>query len=248
MSLNPVAFVFVDGMGASAFPFLPTLRQAFEARLCLRFLISAALPTWSLPNYATVIVGQNPSEHGILSNFDRRPLVRGHLFDKINEEGGSVAVSGYYWWDILAGQSISHAKWYEREDTEDLWVFEQAWSMANNHHPDLLLIHPMGVDMAGHIHGGRSPEYAARVLEIDHHLNTFLTRWLTKFPTGSVLVGGDHGMGPFGHGGSTPEEVEVYYYLFGSREIFFEPSQQRHIRRMLEQLLGISEDLPTGTD
>ena len=78
--------------------------------------------------------------------------------------------------------------------------------------PDYLLVHPMGVDNAGELHGSNSPQYRSHVLRQDVMLAALIVEWSDLGYT--ILLTGDHGMNPDGdHGGSTPEVREVPLFI-----------------------------------
>ena len=99
--------------------------------------------------------------------------------------------------------------------TPDDHLFADAEVLRQRHEPDFLLVHSMGIDNAGHRHGGASPAYRTAVRRADALLAMHLPLWLGA--DYSVIVTSDHGMGDDGmHGGSTVEETDVPFWLFGT--------------------------------
>ncbi len=119
-------------------------------------------------------------------------------------------------------------------------MFEQAKELTRLYHPDFLLIHPMGVDWAGHFYGGVSEEYFAAVTRMDSLLEEFRI-WWKRTTDGAFLVGADHGMGlGHHHDGGTKQEREVSYYLDPAGKDFGQPICRQHqVRRLIETLLGV---------
>ena len=192
----------------------------------------AALPSLSLPNYASLATGLEPSAHGVVANHPRPPLRHPTLFDTLRGAGRRVAVSAFRWWEELCpgpagprppgrhpaqGEPLGAAFLYEAEDTPDATVYEHAAALAAQERPDLLLVHPMGVDWAGHLFGAGSAEHAAAVARTDELLDQLLDRW-TAHGGGArpVIVTADHGMDTAGrHGGDVPAHVDIALALLG---------------------------------
>jgi predicted AlkP superfamily pyrophosphatase or phosphodiesterase len=240
--LRPTAFLLIDGLSAAAAREMPTLAARQAAGTHRSFTVLAARPTLSLPNYATLITGQDPEEHGHVFNWDRSPLPPGHLFDEVRAAGGSVVLSAFDWWRDIAGASIDDGFFYEDEATDDALVFDMALQLWRKSEPSLLIVHPMGVDYAGDYRGGgRSQAYRERVLEMDARIDAFAREWAELAPGGRLLLGADHGMGPLGHGGDSPEEREVLYEIAAAHAPVHLPMHQREVRGLLRELIGLPQ-------
>lgn len=237
---RPVAFILVDGLGAYAGSALAKLNREVDQGNMVRYLVTAAVPTLSYPNYATIISGMDPHDHGLVDNIRRRPLEKPHLFHRLIQAGRAVGLVGYYWWENLAPQALGVHRLYQAEDTEDAWVFEQAKSLASGYHPDFLVIHPMGVDWAGHCYGGDSKEYLSAAAKMDELVADFRA-WWKEHRQGSIIVGADHGMGSGRHhDGASEREQMVWYYL--DRDCAGGPPihRQDQVRKLLEDLMEVS--------
>jgi predicted AlkP superfamily pyrophosphatase or phosphodiesterase len=107
---------------------------------------------------------------------------------------------------------IQHGRFYIEDDYPDAELFASAAMLVRRFSPDYLLVHPMGVDNAGELHGSDSPQYRSHVLRQDVMLAALIVEWNDLGYT--VLVTGDHGMNPDGdHGGSTPDVREVPLFV-----------------------------------
>ncbi|MHB1957210.1 MAG: alkaline phosphatase family protein [Sulfobacillus sp.] len=238
---NKLALVLVDGMAAYTEPALVQLFAAFKDGRLLRYPVNAAVPTLSYPNYATIISGEDPDLHGLKDNADRRRLKESHVMRGIVQQGGVVGTVAFSWWKDLVGE-VGPGRFYEAEDTPDEWVFQQAEELVVQHNPDFLLIHPMGVDWAGHCFGGSSPNYLLAVGAMDALINKFWL-WWREHTGGMLMVGADHGMGQgHMHDGNGPLERQIVYYLdVNGRSAPQAPTNQRDIRRVIETLMGLGD-------
>lgn len=214
--------------------------------LCQRWPVSVAQPTLSRPNYATIITGVAPTTHGILANNNSTPLPPGHLFDQLQSRGFASSLIGYHWWRQLTGQAGSRWRYYHEDHTADQTIFAQTHDFLIDP-PDLLVVHPMGVDWAGHCFGAGSPQHLDAVRRMDALIADFRGQWMDHtHGQGSLVVGSDHGMGPDGfHGRSTPQELTVNYFVYSS--YFVEPIEHQHqVSRLLWKLsTGLQIPFPT---
>lgn len=237
-NIRPVAFVLVDGLAAYAQPALPLLSQQVKEGRLKQFLVEAAIPTLSYPNYATIISGLDPEMHQFTDNDHRRQLASDHFFKKQHRAGRTSAVVGFHWWRDLLGEDLPASTLYEAEDTPDHWVFEHAKVMAATLHPDFLLVHPMGVDWAGHVYGGQSPEYLAAATRIDREIHDFWQWWHLTM-NGLLVVGADHGMGPgHHHDGNSAGEQQVLYFVESGEHLDVELRHQSQVQNLFSVLMG----------
>jgi hypothetical protein len=107
---------------------------------------------------------------------------------------------------------INHGRFYFSDHEPDREVIARAATLVHTYQPGYLLVHPMGVDHAGHSHGGRSSEYAAAVRQQDELLATVLPAWIGAGYT--VVVTSDHGhLAEGGHGGTEDDVVSTPLYV-----------------------------------
>ena len=65
-------------------------------------------------------------------------------------------------------RGVVGGSWYFEDDYPDSHLLADAEDLRTRHAPDLLFVHPMGLDNAGHVHGGGTDAYklAARKLDM----------------------------------------------------------------------------------
>jgi predicted AlkP superfamily pyrophosphatase or phosphodiesterase len=223
--MNRLAVLLVDGLRADTarrcMGYLLALEEAGRARWAT---LACELPSLSRPLYATVISGRRPVDHGIVSNDNVGVRLDDTLFDDVAAQGGTCAVAAYDWfYELLAGERFAPARhrtaacasrgvvagsWYWEDEYPDSHLLHDAEDLRRRHGPDLLFVHPMGLDNAGHVHGGESSAYDLAARKLDMALALLLPPWLADGY--DVVVTSDHGMSADRmHGGGAPEERAV---------------------------------------
>jgi len=266
--LRPLVLVLADGLrddtARQAMGYLGALHEAGRARWAT---LSCELPSLSRPLYATVISGQRPLDHGVISNEQPGLRLGDNLFDTLHAAGATSAVAAYHWFrELLSGevfQPVAHrestvaargvvaARWYWEDDYPDSHLLVDAETLRRQHQPDLLFIHPMGPDHAGHQHGGDSDRYRLRARVLDMQLAHLIPRWLAA--GFEVVLTSDHGMAAdHMHGGTAREEREVPFVWIpaAAREAELHarplsdpppawPGNQLGVRAFVESRLGL---------
>ncbi|MFX1682117.1 alkaline phosphatase family protein [Mitsuaria sp. CC2] len=221
--------LLADGLRAdTARDYMGYLQALNEAGRAQWRSLRCELPSLSRPLYATVINGEPPLTHGILGNGQAGQALSHHLFQQLDAQGIPAAIAAYHWfYELLAGEifdplrhrdavptgcGLQAARWYWEDDYPDSHLLADAESLRRAHlpvqGPSLLFIHPMGPDLAGHMHGGESTPYAMSARKLDMLLAQLLPRWHAE--GFDLLMTSDHGMkADRMHGGPLPVEREV---------------------------------------
>lgn len=225
-----VILVVLDGLRAAEARNCLGFMQAFtEAHGGLRTELDAELPCLSRPLYATLLTGRTPVESGITSNAIVRRVGLPNVFDLCRAAGLRTAAAAYHWFSELYNEApftpacrltsddglpIQRGLFYWRDAYPDDHLFADAECLRAAHDPHFLLVHSMGVDNAGHVHGGDSRQYRAAARQADDLLARYLPAWLGAGCT--ILVTSDHGMGLDGmHGGPGEMERRVPFFAVG---------------------------------
>ena len=222
-----------DDIAAERMGFLEHLIETGQGT---RYSVRGELPTLSRPMYETVHTGLPVTQHGVVSNYTVRRSNVPNLFEIAVQNGRTTAAAAYYWFSELYNRApfdpiddrevddpalpIQHGRFYvgdpgypEREvfipDTE---LFLSAAGLVRKYSPDYLLIHPMGMDFLGEEYGSDTPEYRNHATRQDMAMAFLIPEWHQLGYT--VLVTGDHGIGPdHSHGGTTPDVRIVPLYI-----------------------------------
>jgi predicted AlkP superfamily pyrophosphatase or phosphodiesterase len=229
---NKVILVILDGLrfdiAQSSMGYLSHLIEVSQASL---YQVRAELPTLSRPLYEVLLTGTPASLNGITANEVAQLSNQTSLFHLATQQGLTTAAAAYHWFSELYNRSpfspfsdreqhssnapIQHGKFYFDDTYPDSHLFADAEVLRQDWNPDFMLVHPMGIDYAGHRFGADSKEYRGRVLATDSLLAQYLPRWIAAGYT--LLVTADHGMNADGqHGGILPDVREVPLFWIGA--------------------------------
>lgn len=259
---NPVILILVDGLawqvGHDVMGYMQACRAAGLATL---YRVQSELPSLSRPLYECVLTGATPVQSGVVHNRVQRLSNQQSIFHLAQAAGLRTAAAAYHWVSELynrapydavrdrftddAALPIQHGIFYHQDDYPDEHLFIDAQVLRLRHQPDFLLIHPMGVDDAGHRSGLDSPIYRNAARRMDGLLAHWLPQWLAEGC--QVLVTSDHGMGREGmHGGYLPEEREVPLWVLGERFSHQSdvPVRQTELCGVVADLLGLAHNKP----
>jgi predicted AlkP superfamily pyrophosphatase or phosphodiesterase len=210
----------VNGMGF--------LGHLVEQKCASLYKVIGELPSLSRPMYETVHTGVPVIEHGIVANTVSRRSTQPNLFQLAVAAGKTTAAAAYFWFSELYNHSpydaiddrevdnpslsIQHGRFYTQDEYSDLEVFYAGATLLRKYAPDYLLIHPLGMDVAGEAYGADSSEYRNHATQQDKWLAPLLKEWMERGY--QILVTADHGINADKvHGGTSAELREVPLYL-----------------------------------
>jgi len=232
MNTRRVIFVLLDGLSArtaqACMGYLESLREAGRA---FGASIRCELPALSRPLYHCLLTGQRPAESGLVHNTCRQAVPAQSCFHLASAQGRITAAAAFYWFSEIVNSHpfaperervtgdpafpIQHGLFYSYDTYPDAQVFLDAQVLLAAHAPDLLLIHSLGIDHAGHLHGHDSPGYRNATREADMLLARHTRGWLEQGY--QLMITSDHGMNADKlHNGDSPEEREVPVWLVGT--------------------------------
>lgn len=225
-----VVVVGVDGMSPAGIREAATPNlDALMARGAYSMTARAVIPTSSSSNWASMIMGAGPEQHGITSNdwepddVEITPTAMGSggifptIFSVVREQRRESHIAVFYDWSGF-GRLFEHDAVNWHADTKGPEVTTQrATDYLVKHKPTLMFVHLDHVDHAGHGHGWGSAEYLAAVEEADGYIGQVVhaveAAGIAKSTV--VLVASDHGGKGTGHGGATMEEIEIPWIVAG---------------------------------
>ena len=206
----------------------PNLKQLRE-RGSWTFHARGVMPTSSSPNWASMIMGAGPEQHGITSNdwetnkFQISPTVKGPggmfptIYGVLRQQQPDAVIGVFHDWD-------GYGRLFERSMVDVIKnpsgptnTTRQAIEFIKQKHPTLTFIHLDHVDGAGHEEGHGTPAYYAAVGSAD-----FLIGEVVRAIQSSglqentlILVTADHGGVGKSHGGATMAELEIPWIIAG---------------------------------
>ena len=189
----------------------------------------AALPSSSSTNWATMIMGAGPEQHGITSNdweknnFVLPTVVQGEdflfptIFKLIHDQKKNAEIGAIYHWSGFGRLFEKSAVNYDiNPETEDETALK-ASNYIQSKQPVFTFVHFDHVDHAGHEYGHGSPEYYKSVEKADVLLGEVLQAIASSAMANEtvVIVSADHGGLGKGHGGESLQEVEIPFIVWG---------------------------------
>lgn len=172
------------------------------------------MPTKSSPNWASILTGVYPSEHGIHSNQwwwfrFKRTLGYPTIFTALkNAKPDSEAVALYEWKQFgrLFKSADLKASWWVKDESK---LTKQLSNILSSGMPTLTVVHMLSADTAGHEYAWMSDEYIAGVEYADGQVGEILEILKAKgnLEETLIVVATDHGGVGKGHGGDSATEL-----------------------------------------
>ena len=214
-----------DGIQKAPTPHLHQLMKVGASTLHAR----AVMPTVSSPNWASMIMGAGPEQHGVTTNdwepnkFEIAPTAVGSggmfptIFSLLRSQRPTAKIACFHDWegfsrlfDRKAADIVEHPK-------GPVQTTERAITYLKEKRPEFTFIHLDHVDGAGHDHGHGTPQYYQAVTEADRLIGLILEGLKDAGIAEQtiVLITADHGGKGKGHGGATMAEIEIPWILAG---------------------------------
>jgi len=217
--------VGVDGFGARAVREgrMPNLRALMD-RGASTLEARAVIPTVSSPNWASMIMGAGPAQHGITSNewqadkFTIGPTCKGSggffptVFGLLHEQKPGHRIAIFHDWKDygrLVEPGAVAVKQHVKGSREAMTAALEDWRARKS---SILFIHLDDVDHAGHDKGWWGTEYFEMVSTIDGLIGQAAAAADSKT---LVLVTADHGGSGTRHGGLSMDEIEIPWVIAG---------------------------------
>ncbi len=201
--------------------FAPRLHARWRAGGLRYAHVSAAAPTVTAPNMASLLTGATSFLHGVTSNSPqhRARMKAQTVHECLTRRGLSSRVVGFNWYEEMLGDSVpySAAECCGKDDSRGLAGI--ALEMIRERRlPFFTQLHFLAPDNAAHAtNSNSSPPYLDAIREIDVLLDEIITALNAVYPGALVIVTADHGMSSDGtHGGSDRETMLIPLYFLAA--------------------------------
>jgi len=225
-----VVVVGCDGFGSVGFTAtnLPVLHKLMRDG-AYTLHDRGVMPTSSSPNWASMIMGASPEQHGVTSNewetnkFDIAPTALGPggifptIFGLIREQKPDATIACVHDWDGFARLLEPRALDLLENVKGSTNTARRAVEVILERKPTFLFIHFDDVDHAGHTYGWKSPEFFAAADMVDGLIGQVADALVTAGIRDQtiLIMTADHGGKGKSHGGATMEELEIPLVLNG---------------------------------
>jgi predicted AlkP superfamily pyrophosphatase or phosphodiesterase len=230
VGVEHVIVIGCDGMGSLSFtddnaPVMHRLMR--EGAWTLR--ARGVMPTSSSPNWASMIMGAGPEQHGVTSNdwetnkFEIPALEVGPegmfptIFRVLREQRPTSSIACVHDWDGFSRLFERHSADLVENVKGSTNTARRAIEAIRERQPTFTFVHFDDVDHAGHGHKWKSPEYFQAVEEVDGLIGEIIAAAESTPMRGRtlVLVTADHGGAGTKHGGPTIGELEIPWIIWG---------------------------------
>ena len=228
--IEHVVVIGIDGLSVEGLRNAKTpVMDSMIANGSISWNARTVLPSVSSPNWASMIMGAGPEQHGITSNdweFDDHtiePIVRGaddrfpSIFGVIRKQLPDADIASLYHWN-------GFGRLYDARDLN----FDQSFSTADSttdatvgyileNKPAFTFVHLDDVDGAGHGTGHGTVVYLNAISRMDSLIGRIIeaTRQAGIGENTMIMITSDHGGIGYGHGGESREEITIPVILFG---------------------------------
>ena len=218
-----------DGMENARTPVLDALMQTGASTMASRGVI----PTSSGPNWASILMGAGPEQHGVTNNAyipeepTLTPVASGTgkrglfptIFDVIRNAEPEATLGAIYHWEPIQNYFEHEQVDYMVSPSSDVDVATEATAYIKANTPRYTFIHFDEVDAAGHSSGHGTPSYFRSIEKADSLIGQVVTaideagiRENTL-----ILITSDHGGKGYGHGELVPEVIGIPFILNGPK-------------------------------
>ncbi len=228
--IEHVIVIGVDGMSPDGIkkantPFMDSL----IANGSVKWKVRTVLTTASSQNWASMIMGAGPEQHGIIDNdweindHTLPPIVQEKdgrfptIFSVLRSAKPEAEMGTVYNWGgfgrLFQKDALNYDKTFGTADSTTADFI----SYIKNKKPLLGFLHLDHVDHAGHHDGHGSPQYYESVSKADSLIGKVLNaiKEAGIAENTLVIITADHGGIGRGHGGATSEEAEIAMILSG---------------------------------
>jgi predicted AlkP superfamily pyrophosphatase or phosphodiesterase len=193
------------------------------------FHARGVMPTSSSPNWASMIMGAGPEQHGITSNdwepekFEIAPTARGPggifptIFCALRQQRPDSYLAVFHDWDgfgrLVERKLVDVVEHLEGPTN----TVHRAVECIKTRHPTLTFLQLDHVDHAGHEYGHGTRQYYEAVAVADELIGEVIAAIQEAGLKNDtlLLVTSDHGGRGKGHGGATMEEIEIPWIIAG---------------------------------
>jgi len=253
-----VILIGIDGVSAEAFQYASTpVINRLISQGAISLKTRGVMPTVSAPNWATILSGAGPEQHGVTANswslanqgFD--PTVKDadgyftSIFTLIRKQLPKAFTAMFYDWEWLG--SFVNKKYISKEQYVQghVMITSVALNYIRKEKPIFTFIYYGLPDETGHSKGFNTLEYYQSITDIDTEIGKIIAglKESKLAESTTILITSDHGgIGP-GHGGESMLEIEVPWIISGpgvSKNMLLEsPNDLANTAPTIAKVLGL---------
>lgn len=257
-----IVYIGMDGWGSYSLPKadMPVVKSLMENG-CYTLEKRTVLPSSSAPNWASMFMGVGPELHGYTTWGSRTPELPSRVIVKHNifptffqvyrDADPTAEIGALYEWEgikyLIDTLSVSyHAKApdYEKYPTA---LCEMSEKYIKEKKPALVAICFDNPDHVGHQIGHDTPEYYAKLHELDGYIGRIVkaVEEAGMLKETIFILSSDHGGINKGHGGKTMLEMQTPFIISGKNVKkggeFHESMMQYDVASTITYILGLDQ-------
>lgn len=228
--LKNVILIGIDGVSAEAFQYAshPVMDDLIKKGV-VSLKTRGVMPTVSAPNWATILSGAGPEQHGVTSNnwsllnqgFE--PTIKDNdgyftsVFSIIRKQMPKANTAMFYDWDWLG--TYVNKKLISKEQYIQGYVMitSVALNYIKKEKPVFTFIYYGEPDHVGHTKGFNTSDYYQAISDIDAEIGKIIAalQEAKMWQNTTLIITSDHGGVGYGHGGESMIELEVPWIIAG---------------------------------
>lgn len=228
--IKHVIIVGCDGMSPNGIRMAATpVMHQMIAGGAVKWNVRTVYPSISSPNWESMISGAGVEEHGVIDNdwgradYTLPPIIQGKeglfptIFGQIRQHYPTSEIGAAYQWEgfgrLFEKKAVNFDQHFANEDETTKGFV----AYVKEKKPLFGFMHLDLVDDAGHEFGHGSDEYYQSIHKADSLVGEIWKAIQLAGIAESTLfiVTADHGGVGYGHGGATPEEMEIATIYYG---------------------------------
>jgi len=248
----------IDGVSAEAFQYASTpFMDELVAKGAVSLKTRGVMPTVSAPNWATILSGAGPEQHGVTSNnwtmskHGFRPTVCDYegyftsIFTLIRQQRPLANTAMIFDWDWLG--TCINKKFVDTmiyiSGTQQ--VTDAAADYIVRNKPYFTFVYYGHPDETGHTKGFNTTDYYQAISEVDGEIRRLIdsVKHAGIFDNTAFIITSDHGGRGFGHGGESMIEITVPWIIFGpgirKNVVLQDPNNLENTAPTIADILGM---------
>jgi hypothetical protein len=225
-----VILIGIDGVSAEAIQYSNTpVINSLISQGVISLKTRAVMPTVSAPNWATILSGAGPEQHGVTANnwsltnpgFD--PTVKDadgyftSIFTLIRKQMPNAVTAMFYDWEWLG--TYVNKKYINKGQYVQghVMITSVALNYIKKEKPLFTFIYYRLPNETGHSKGFNTKEYYQSINDIDTEIGKIVNeiKVAGMAQSTSIIITSDHGGVGFGHAGENMLEIEVPWIFSG---------------------------------
>ena len=253
-----IILIGIDGVSAEGFQYsnTPEINKLISQGV-ISLKTRGVMPTVSAPNWATILSGAGPEQHGVTSNnwslmnqgFD--PTVKdadgyfNSIFTTIRKQMPKAVTAMFYDWQWLG--TYVNKKYISKDQFVEghVMITSVALNYIKKENPLFTFIYYGHPDETAHSKGFNTKEYYQSINDIDTEIGKLVAglQEAKMMQNTTLMIVSDHGGIGFGHGGESMLEIEVPWIISGpgiKKNVLLEtPNDLANTAPTIAKILGL---------